>query len=93
MRLHNLRTNMGGWIGRNSYSRGSIFPLATCRWRAFSGPPSAIFAWRVFRCSTASFIALAFSLNSREEVSTLLRIVETCSAWNEWVWFATPRRL
>lgn len=22
----------------------------------------------------------------------MLRIVETCSAWNEWVWFAMPLR-
>lgn len=73
------------------YSRGNIFPLSTCLCLAFSGPPSAFFACRALRRSMASFSARAFCLNSGDDTSTLLRMMETCSAWKECVWVAMHR--
>lgn len=81
----------GGRLVVQHYSRGNIFPLSTCLCLAFSGPPSAFFVCRALRRSMASFSAWAFCLNSGDETSTLLRMMETCSAWKECVCVAMHR--
>lgn len=82
---------LDGRLVDQPYSRGNIFPLSTCLSFAFSGPPSAFFACRALTRSMASFSAWAFCLNSSDETSTLLRMMETCSAWKECVWLAIHR--
>lgn len=67
-------------IDMKTYSLGNIFPRAICFCRAFSGPPSWILAWSSCIRAMTSPNWKALSMNSVDEVSSLVGNTEIAEA-------------